>query len=797
MELTHQHPSLTTLPRPEFNSHEYSGLLRRCIQNDDSITAIGVHCEILKKGNCLDLFATNILLDMYVKAQLLSDARKVFDGMPERNTVSFVTLIQGCVKFEQFSEALDLFSRLHREGHELNPFVFTSVLKMLVSMEGADLGWTIHSCIYKLGHESNAFVGTALVDAYSVSGCVDSARKVFDGIGCKDMVTWTGMVACYAENDCFEEALKHFSRMRTAGFEPNNFTFSGVLKACFGLKSFDVGKSVHGCALKTHYEQDLYVGLGLLELYNECGNLGDVNKIFEELPKKDVIVWSFMISRFAQNDLSEKALELFSKMRKTYVAPNQFTYASVLQACATMGGLELGEQIHCLVLKFGLDLNVFVSNALMDVYAKCGRIDDARKLFEESPDRNEVTWNTLIVGHVHLGDAEKALDLFLKMLENHIQATEVTYSSVLRAAAGLAGSVEPGIQIHSLTVKTNYEGNTVVGNALIDMYAKCGCIKDARLVFDRLDEQDAVSWNAMISGYSMHGLGTEALKIFEMMQERGFKPSSVTFVGVLSACSNSGLLEQGQAYFDSMVKDYDIEPCMEHYSCMVWLWGRSGHLDKAAKLIEEIPYKPSVMLWRALLGACVIHKNIELGRISAQRIFEMEPQDEATHVLLSNIYATSRKWANVTSVRKSMMSKGVKKEPGLSWIENKGTVHSFAVGDSSHPDLKVIKGILEWLRMKIKKAGYVPNCSAVLRNVDDDEKERHLWMHSERLALAFALFRTPSGSDIRIIKNLRICVDCHAAMKLISSILQRNLVIRDMNRFHQFQDGTCSCGDYW
>ncbi|XP_065858066.1 putative pentatricopeptide repeat-containing protein At5g13230, mitochondrial isoform X2 [Euphorbia lathyris] len=770
-------------------------MIRNCIQAGDFIVGKAIHCQILKRGNCLDLFAYNILLDFYVKSDTLSDARKLFDEIPERNTISFVTLVQGYAQSSQLDEAVDLFSRLHREGHELNPFVFTTIFKLLVGLELAELG-CIHACIFKLGHDSNAFVGTALIDAYSVCGYVESSRQVFDAITCKDMVSWTGIVASYAENDRFEDSLQLFSKMRMAGFAPNHFTFAGVLKACVGLESFKVGKGLHGCILKTRYELDLYVGVGLLDLYTKSGDYCDALQAFEEMPKDDVIPWSFMVARYAQNSESNLALEMFFKMRRAYVIPNQFTFASVLQACATMESLDLGKQMHSHVVKVGLNTNVFVLNALTDVYSKCGRMETAMELFVELPNRNEVTWNTIIVGYVQSDDKEKALSLFKDMLECQVQPTEVTYSSILCASASLA-AMELGIQIHSLLVKTNYDKDTVAGNALIDMYAKCGCIKEALSVFDMLGERNEVSWNTMISGYSMHGLGKEALNFFQMMQETKCKPNKVTFVGVLSACSSAGLLDTGQTYFKSMVQDYGIEPCMEHYTCMVWLLGRSGHLDKAVKLIEEIPFEPSVMVWRALLGACVIHNNVDLGRISAERVLEIDPQDEASHVLLSNIYATAGEWKNVASVRKAMKNKGVRKEPGLSWIENQGSVHYFSVGDTSHPDMKLICGMLEWLKMKTMKAGYVPDIKAVLVDVEDDDKKRRLWLHSERLALAFGLIRTPPSSHIRIMKNLRICSDCHSAIKLVSKIVGRVIIIRDMNRFHQFENGICSCGDYW
>ncbi|KAL5552568.1 hypothetical protein UlMin_039969 [Ulmus minor] len=796
LRLTQQWATHVGWPLSDFDSYSYASKLQDCIRNDEPIKGLGIHCEILKRGGCLDLFSSNVLLNYYVKLGLFSDAYKVFDEMPELDTFSFVTLIQGLLVSQRFLEAMDLFVRLHREGYELNKFVFTTTLKLLVRMGCPELAWNLHACIYKLGYGSNAFVGTALIDAYSVCGRLDIARHVFDGIICKDMVSWTGIISCYVENGCCEEAWERFYQMRMIGFKPNNFTFASVLKACLGPEAIHVGKSIHGYVIKSNYELDQFVCHSLLDLYTKSGNIADAYRVFKEMPKSDAVPWSFMIARYAQIDQCEEALELFLHMRQALVIPNEFTFVSVLQACTTIEDVDLGKQIHCQVIKVGLDLNVFVSNALLDVYAKCGKIENSMDLFVELPNKNDATWNTLIVGYVQLGDGEKALRLFSDMLRFHIQPTEVTYSSALRACASIS-ALKPGLQIHSLAVKTIYDKDTVVGNAMIDMYAKCGVIKDARLVFDKLYERDEVSWNAMISGYAMHGLGMEALQIFEMMQKTKCTPNKVTFVGILSACSNAGLLEQGQFYFHSMAQDYGIEPSIEHYTCMVWLFGRLGHFGKAAKLIKEIPFEPSIMVWRALLGACVIHKNVELGIIAAQIVLKIEPQNEVTHVLLSNLYARAKRWNNVAFVRKGMKNKGVKKEPGLSWIENRGIVHHFMVGDTSHPDAKLINAMLEWLKMKTWEAGYVPFCDAVLRDVDDAEKERLLWVHSERLALAFALLRTPSGSPIRIIKNLRICIDCHAVMKLISKITSREIVVRDSNRFHNFQDGICSCGDYW
>lgn len=503
-----------------------------------------------------------------------------------------------------------------------------------------------------------------------------------------------------------------------------------------------------------------------------------------------------MIARYAQSNRNDEALKLFCQMRQALVVPNEFSFSSVLQACANMGGLNLGKQVHGHVVKVGFDCEIFVANALIDVYAKCGDMEASIDIFSRLPHGNDVSWNTVIVGYVQLGFGEDALRLFHQMQVAQVLGTQVTYSSALRACASIA-AIELARQVHSLISKTTFNNDIVVSNSLIDTYAKCGNIKDARSVFDMMREHDVISWNAMISGYAIHGLGLDALSLFRNMREMRVEANDVTFVSVLSACSNIGLVDQGLSYFESMTQEYGIEPCMEHYTCMVRLLGRSGRLNNAMKFIEEIPMKPSPMVWRALLGACLVHKNVELGRICAQRVLEMEPQDKITYILLSNLYAAGGSWGDVALVRKSMRSKGVKKEPGLSWIEIQGEIHSFSVGDASHRDMRAINAMLEWLQMKTKKAGYIPDSNAILHDIAEDQKERLVWVHSERLALAYALVRVPSGSPIRIIKNLRFCSDCHAVFKIITKVVQREIIVRDMNRFHHFVDGICSCGDYW
>ncbi|CAK9865911.1 unnamed protein product [Sphagnum jensenii] len=457
---------------------------------------------------------------------------------------------------------------------------------------------------------------------------------------------------------------------------------------------------------------------------------------------------------------------------------------------------RLTASVHAHIIKSGMQPDIYLGNTLLNMYANTGSVIDTHRVFDKLPQKDVVSWNTMIVGYAKHGYGEEAFRLFHQMQQEGFKPDTVTCTSTLKACTG-PRALEWGKHVHSHIMKAGYNVDVRIGNALIDMYAKCGSLEAACQVFDVMPERDVISWTAMIVGLAQHGCGEEALQVFEQMRVEGVEPNAVTFVGVLSACSHAGLVEEAYGYFSSMCHQNGISPVGEHYGCMVDLLGRGGHLKEAEDLIKKMPVEADATIWGSLLGACRTHGNVELAECAAENCLQLEPKDAAVYVLLSHIYAAAGMWGSVTKVRNTMKERGIQKEPGRCWIEVENKIHTFVAEDRTHPQTEEIYAELDKLTGQMKEGGYVADTHCVMHDVDEGEREQAICYHSERLAIVYGLISTEPGTPIHIFKNLRVCSDCHTATKIISKIVKREIVARDANRFHHFKDGSCSCGDYW
>eukprot|EP01018_Ginkgo_biloba_P030030 Gb_09794 [translate_table: standard] len=755
-----------------------------------------VNVHIIKTGYTSDLFVGSALVNMYFKCGCPGDARLVFDRMPERNVVSWTAMMVGYVQHKRGEDAIRVYEQMRLAGVYLNHNSFAIALSACSSLEAQEKGTQIHTHTIKTGFESDVSVGNGLVTMYAKCRNIEDACKVFDQMPTLDLISWNAIISGYAQNGHNEEALNFFCQMQQAGLKSSSVALASALSSCASLESLEHGKQLHSHVFKAGLELDISVGNALISMYARSARIRCSREVFDKMAEQDLISWNAMIGGYAQNELSEEAMELFHQMRKTDMCMNHITFVSILGALTCPEAIEHGKQVHAHMINSGFEPDVCVENALLTMYAKCGRMEDASKLFHKMLKKDAVSWNAMIAGYALNGHGEEALEIICKMQEAGMKLDHFTFATILRACASIA-ALEHGKQIHASIIRGRLESDIFVGSALVDMYSKCGSIEDARHVFDKMADRNDVSWNAMISGYARHGHGEDALQLFCQMQQAGMKPDRITFVSVLCACSHVGLLDEGCNYFDSMSQIYGITPRVEHYACIVDLLGRAGCLSEAEDFINKMPVQANALVWRTLLGACRVHGNMEIGKRAAECLLELEPQDAATYVLLSNIYASAGKWNDVTKVRTMMKDRGVKKDPGCSWIKLKDGVHAFFVGDRSHPQTKEIYAMLANLTEQMKELGYVPDTNFVLHDVEQEQKEHFLCCHSEKLAISFGLINTPSGMPIRIIKNLRVCGDCHSAIKFISRIVGRKIVVRDSNRYHHFKDGLCSCGDYW
>ena len=778
------------------NAITYVSILSACASVGALEWVKEVHSHALRAGLESDVRVGNALVHTYAKSGSIDDARLVFDRMVDRDVVAWTVMIGGLAQHGFGHEAFSLFLQMQRGGFVPNAITYVSILSACASAGALEWVKEVHSHAMRAGLESDVRVGNALVHMYAKSGSINDARVVFDRMVERDVVTWNVMIGGLAQHGFGHEAFSLFLQMQRGGFVPNAVTYVSILSACASTGALEWVKEVHSHALRAGLESDVRVGNALVHMYAKSGSIDDARVVFDRMVERDVVTWTVMIGGLAQHGFGHEAISVFFQMQRGGFVPDAITYVSILSACASTGALESVKEVHSYAMRAGLESDLCVGNALVHTYAKSGSIGDARRVFDRMVERDVVTWTVMIGGLAQHGFGHEAFALFLQMQRGGFVPNAVTYVSILSACAS-TGALEWVKEVHSHALRAGLESDVRVGNALVHMYAKSGSIDDARVVFDRMVERDVVTWTVMIGGLAQHGCGHKALLLFGQMIAEGVRPNGVTFVATLSACSHVGLVDKGRQQFLAMTQEYGIKPTMEHYTCMVDLFGRAGHLEEAKLFILNMPLEPDGATWGALLGACRTYGHVELAEFAAKECLKLEPKNAAAYVVLSNIYAAAGKWDQVSSVRTMMQDRGIHKEPGRSWIEVGNEIHRFVVGDTSHPEAKEIYAELNILTGKLKAEGYIPDTRLVLHNIDEEDKELALCSHSEKLAIAYGLMHTAPGNPIRIYKNLRVCSDCHTATKFISKVTGREIVARDANRFHHFKDGVCSCGDYW
>jgi pentatricopeptide repeat protein len=754
-----------------------------------------VHAEAIKVGCFSDLFVGSVLVDLYAKCGEMELADKVFFCMPEQNDVSWNALLNGYAQVGGGKDVLRLFCRMRESEMKLSKFTLSTVLKGCATSGNLREGQAVHSVAIKIGCEPDEILGCSLVDMYSKCGLANDALKVFKTIKDPDVVAWSAMITCLDQQGHSQEAAQLFQSMRYAGVPPNEFSFSSLVSVASDLGDLQYGESIHACICKYGFENDTSVNNALITMYMKNGSPQAGSRVFEAMRDHDLVSWNSLLSGCHGYEICDLGPRIFSQMLLEDFMPNMYTYISVLRSCSSLLDLGFGKQVHAHVIKNSLDGNDFVGTALVDMYAKSRCLEDADIVFNRLINRDLFTWTVIITGYAQTDQAEKAVMCLSLMQKEGIKPNEFTLASCLSGCSRIA-AMETGKQLHSMAIKGGHV-DIFVSSALVDMYAKCACLEDAEAIFEGLVLRDTVSWNTMICGYSQHGQGQKALETFWTMLDKGTMPDEVTFLGVLSACNHMGLVEEAKKQFNALSENFGITPTVEHYACMVDILGRAGKFDEVKCFIENRKLAPHALIWETVLGACKMHGNLEFGEKAAEKLFELKPEIDSNYILLSNIFAAKGRWDDVRKVRELMSTRGVKKEPGCSWVEINGQVHMFVSQDGSHPKIREIYLKLEELGQKLSSVGYVPKTEHVLHNINDREKREHLNHHSERLALAFALISTNHVKTIRIFKNLRICEDCHDVMKFLSNITNQEIVVRDIKRFHHFKSGTCSCQDYW
>lgn len=787
--------SLQKDPQNNIDEETFISLIRLCEFKRALNEGCVIYEYILNFMSQLSLRLGNALLSMFVRLGNLGDAWYVFGKMEDRDVFSWNVLIGGYAKNGYFDEALDLYHKMLWAGIRPDVYTFPCVLRTCGGMEDWNRGREINVHVIRFGFVSDVDVVNALITMYAKCGDLYSARMVFDGMVRRDTISWNAMISGYVENGEYLEGLRLFFLMREFSIEPDLMTMTSVISACEILGDERFGRAFHGYTVKTGFGVDVSVDNTLIRMYSSVGNWKEAERVFKRIEFKDVVSWTAMISGYESNGLPEKAVETYEMMELDGIMPDEITIASVLSACTSLCLYDMGIRLHELAKSTGLISYVIVANTLVDFYSKCKCIDKALNIFYQIPDKNVISWTSIILGLRINSRCFEAL-IFFRQMKLSLNPNDVTLVSVL-GACGRIGALMCGKEIHSHVLRNGLGFDGFLPNALLDMYVRCGRMTPAWNQF-HIQKQDVAAWNILLTGYAQRGQGARTVELFSRMLHSKVEPDEITFISLLCACSRSGMVTEGLNYFESMKDVYCITPNVKHYACLVDLLGRAGKVDDAFEFIQKMPMKADAAIWGALLNSCRIHQRVDLGELAARHISEMDKESVGYYILLCNFYSECGKWDDVAKLRRMMREKGVTVDPGCSWVEVKGKVHAFLSGENFHPETKEINAVLEGFYDKMKAAGLSEPDSSSINEVEASKAEVFCG-HSERLAIAFSLISTVPGMPIWVTKNLYMCRSCHNTVKFISKVVRREISVRDTEHFHHFKDGHCSCCDegYW
>ncbi|XP_057982141.1 pentatricopeptide repeat-containing protein At2g33680-like [Malania oleifera] len=683
--------------------NDWPQLLQISIGSGDFLLGQAIHAFLVKWGCQNDNFQGNNMVNFYGKFKRLDDAQQVFDEMLVRNTISWTSLLKGYLQINDVESVFLIAREMYGSEEEFNEHTCSVILQACNSLEDLVQGEQIHGFVIKCGFGENVIVGTSLVSMYLRSGYLDDAEKVFDDMAYKDVRCLNFMITEYRNAGCGEKAIQSFLHLLDAGLEPNDYTFTNIISSCYNDMGVKEGRQLHGLATKYGVVCETSVGNAVISMYSKHGMVEEAEKMFCRMDERNLISWTALLSGYVKNGCSQKALVGFLEILQHGIYCDSSCLVTVLDGCSECKNLELGCQIHGLVMKLGYLSDVNVGTALIDLYAKSRNQKSVKLIFNGLSSQNTASFNAVLSFFMDTdGDNEEdAFDLFNILRLAGLEPDSVTFARLLSLSADQACLVR-GRSLHGYAIKTGFENDVPIGNAVITMYAKCGCIEDAYRMFECMESHDCISWNAIISAYALHGQGRSVILLFEEMKKAGFLPDGITILAVLQACNYSGLSEYGVCLFNDMKPKYGIWPVLEHFACMVDLLGRAGHLSKAMDFINQSPFPDSPLLWRTLVHVCKLHQELSIGKMASERLLDLVPREAGSYMLVSNMYAGGGMLDEAAKVRTIMNKLKVSKEAGYSWIEIDDKVHQFLASSKDHPESGEIYSNLDLLGSEMK-----------------------------------------------------------------------------------------------